>query len=383
MKLLIIDNKYQSNNIGGEDIVYANELKSLQKKLGKENVFSYEVSNDNLSKIRVVFNIWFNKHYYQEVKKIVEENSIELVHIHNFYPLLTPSIFKASKDGGAKVVHTLHNYRLWCISGIFFRDGYGVCEFCTKSKFSLQGILSKCFRKSMIQSVLAQLSFWYYRATKVFDNIDYFFVLTNFQKEKVKNLGIDEKKLILKPNSLNMKFNIQKEKKDYIYVGRLEESKGIYELLKVWDTLDERFVLTIIGGGDIEYELKAKYEKKNIIFKGKCSREETLLAISKSKYLIQPSIWYETFGLTIIEAMSFGVPVIGYQIGTRGDFIQDGVNGFLRGIDNLKDVIGNSYKYECYELLSKNAIETAKLYENKYIIEEQIWIYNKILENEI
>lgn len=383
MKLLVIHNKYQSNNIGGEDIVYKNELESLQKKLEKENIFYYEVSNDDISKLKLIFGIWFSKKYYEEIKKIIEENSIDLVHIHNFYPLLTPSIFKASKDGGAKVVHTLHNYRLWCISGIFYRDGFGVCEFCTKSKFSLQGILSKCFRKSMIQSVLAQLSFWYYRATKVFDNIDYFFVLTNFQKEKVKNLGIDEKKLILKPNSLNMKFNIQKEKKDYIYVGRLEESKGIYELLKVWDTLDERFVLTIIGGGDIEYELKAKYEKKNIIFKGKCSREETLLAISKSKYLIQPSILYETFGLTIIEAMSFGVPVIGFDIGTRGDFIQDGVNGFLSGRDDLKDVIEKSFDYEEYENLSKEAIKTAKMYENDYVMEKQIKIYNDILENKI
>lgn len=51
MKLLIIHNKYQSNNIGGEDIVYQNELWQLQKKLGKENIFSYEVSNDNLSKL--------------------------------------------------------------------------------------------------------------------------------------------------------------------------------------------------------------------------------------------------------------------------------------------------------------------------------------------
>lgn len=383
MKLLIIHNKYQSNNIGGEDIVYKNELESLQKKLGKENVFSYEVSNDNLSKIKLVFNIWFNKHYYQEVKKIVKENNIDLVHIHNFYPLLTPSIFKASKDAGAKVVHTLHNYRLWCISGIFYRDGHGMCELCIKNKFSLQGIFSRCFRKSMIQSVLAQFSFWYYRSTKVFDNIDYFFVLTNFQKEKIKALGIDEKRIILKPNSLEMTFDIVKEKKDYIYVGRLEESKGIYELLNVWKKLDERFVLIIIGGGDIEQELREKYSKKNIIFKGKCSREDTLLCVSNSKYLIQSSLLYETFGLTIIEAMSFGVPVIGYDIGTRGDFIQDCVNGFLSGRDNLKDVIGNSYKYECYELLSKNAIETSKLYENEYIIEEQIRIYNKILENEI
>ena len=383
MKLLIIHNKYQSNNIGGEDIVYKNELLSLQKKLGKENVFSYEASNDDISKIKLIFGIWFNKHYYKEVKKIVKENKIDLVHIHNFYPLLTPSVFKASKDAGAKVVHTLHNYRLWCISGIFYRDGYGVCELCTKSKFSLQGIFSKCFRKSMSQSVLAQLSFWYYRATKVFDNIDYFFVLTNFQKEKVKSLGISENKIILKPNSLQMNFNIQKDKKDYIYVGRLEGSKGIYELLKVWDTLDERFVLTIIGGGDIEEELRSKFNKSNIIFKAKCSREETLDCISKAKYLIQPSIWYETFGLTIIEAMSFGVPVIGFDVGTRRDFIEDGVNGFLSSRDNLKEVIEKSFKFEEYDELSKSTIKTAKIYENNFVIDKQIEIYKKILEKKV
>ncbi|DAB34819.1 MAG TPA: glycosyl transferase family 1 [Sulfurospirillum sp. UBA12182] len=383
MKILIIHNRYQSSNIGGEDIVYTNELQSLQKKLGKKNVFSYEVSNDNLSKIKLIFNIWFNKYYYKEVKKIVEENKIDLVHIHNFYPLLTPSIFKASKDGGAKVVHTLHNYRLWCISGIFYRDGFGICELCTKSKFSLQGIFNKCFRKSMIQSVLAQLSFLYYRITKVFDDIDYFFVLTNFQKEKVRNLGINEDKIILKSNSLEMSFEISKEKKNYIYVGRLEESKGVVELLKVWKKLDEKYILTIIGGGDIEQKLREKYSKQNIIFKGKCSREETLKAISISKYLIQPSILYETFGLTIIEAMSFGVPVIGFDIGTRGDFIRDGVNGFLSGRDNLKDIIENSYDYEEYENLSKEAIKTAKIYENEYVIENQIKIYNDILENTI
>ncbi|MCG3710609.1 glycosyltransferase [Aliarcobacter butzleri] len=383
MKLLIIHNKYQSNNIGGEDIVYKNELESLQKRLGKENVFSYEVSNDDISKLKLVFGIWFSKKYYEEVKKIIEENGIDLVHIHNFYPLLTPSIFKASKDAGAKVVHTLHNYRLWCISGIFYRDGFGICELCTKTKFSLQGIFSKCFRKSMIQSILAQLSFWYYRTTKIFDNIDYFFVLTNFQKEKVKSLGIDENRIVLKPNSLNMTFDKNLDKKNYIYVGRLEESKGIYTLLEEWNTLDEEFILTIIGGGEIEEGLKSKYNKSNIIFKGKCSREETLKSISKAKYLIQPSVLYETFGLTIIEAMSFGVPVIGYNIGTRGDFIKDGINGFLTKEIDLKEVIEKSLYYEEYDSLSKNAIETAKLYENEYVIKKQIEIYKKIMENKI
>lgn len=380
MKLLIIHNKYQSNNIGGEDIVYKNELEFLQKKIGNVNVFSYEVSNDNISKFKLLFEIWDSRKHYENIKKIVKENNIDIVHVHNFFPLLTPSSFKGAKDGGAKVVHTLHNYRLWCISGILYRDGYGVCEKCVNNKFSLAGIFNKCYRKSLLQSVVAQMAFWFYKVTRVFENIDYFFVLTNFQKEKVKSLGIEENKIILKPNSLNMTFDKKYDKKNYIYVGRLEESKGIYELLKVWDTLDEdSFVITIIGGGVVEEELRRKYNKINIIFKSKCSREDTLINISKAKYLIQSSLWYETFGLTIIEAMSFGVPVIGFDIGTRKDFIEDGVNGFLSNGEDLKKVIEKSYEFLEYESMSKQAIETAKLYENEYVMDKQIKIYASIL----
>jgi glycosyltransferase involved in cell wall biosynthesis len=230
---------------------------------------------------------------------------------------------------------------------------------------------------------VAQMAFWFYKVTKVFDNINYFFVLTNFQKEKVKSLGIDESKIILKPNSLNMSFVTQNEKQGYIYVGRLEESKGIYELLNVWKQLDERFVLIIIGGGEIEEKLKKEFSNANIIFKGKCSREVTLANIATSRYLIQPSLWYETFGLTIIEAMSFGVPVIGFDIGTRGDFIQDEVNGFLSHLNSLKEVVEKSFNYREYDGLSKNATQTAKLYENEYVIEKQIEIYKNILESKV
>ncbi|KAF3981210.1 MAG: glycosyltransferase family 4 protein [Methylococcales symbiont of Hymedesmia sp. n. MRB-2018] len=383
MKLLIIHNKYQSNNIGGENIVYKNELESLQSKLGKENVFSFEVSNDDISKYRLIFNIWFSFKYYKKVKEIIKNNNVDIVHIHNFYPLLTPSIFKASKDAGAKVVHTLHNYRLWCVSGIFYRDGYGICELCTKNKFSLQGILNKCYRKSLVQSILAQASFWFYRATKVFDNIDYFFVLTDFQKEKVKSLGINEKRLILKANSLKMPSYIVSKRENYVYVGKLEESKGIYKLLKIWEQLDKKYVLTIIGGGDAEEDLKAKYTQTNIIFKGKCSREKTLKNISQSKYLIQPSIWYETFGLTIIEAMSYGVPVIGFDVGTRADFIEDEFNGFISSEENFENTIIKSFEYNNYEVLSNNAILKAKEFQNDYIIKKQIEIYQNILKDNI
>lgn len=269
------------------------------------------------------------------------------------------------------------------MSGIFYRDGYGICELCTKNKFSLQGILNKCYRESLVQSILAQASFWFYRATKVFDNIDYFFVLTDFQKEKVKSLGINEKRLILKANSLKMPSYIVSKRENYVYVGKLEESKGIYKLLKIWEQLDKKYVLTIIGGGDAEEDLKAKYTQTNIIFKGKCSREKTLKNISQSKYLIQPSIWYETFGLTIIEAMSYGVPVIGFDVGTRADFIEDEFNGFISSEENFENTIIKSFEYNNYEVLSNNAILKAKEFQNDYIIKKQIEIYQNILKDNI
>lgn len=384
MKLLIVHNIYQTNNIGGEDFVYKNELRLLQNRLGDNNVLFYEVSNSEINKVKLLFDIWFSFKHYRRIQKIIKEHSIDIVHVHNFFPLLTPGVFKAAKNSGAKVIHTMHNYRLWCIAGIFYRDGHGICEKCVEKNFSFSGIFNKCYRHSLIQSAVAQMAFWFYRVTKAFAQIDYFFVLTDFQKEKVKSLGIDESKIILKPNSIS--FNVKSrhdQKKHYLFVGRLEEAKGIDLLLDVWEKLDNRFVLTIIGGGDRENILKRKYAKENIIFRGKCSREETRNSIASSKYLIQPSIWYETFGLTIIEAMSCGVPVIGLDIGTRRDFIQDGFNGFLCDRHHLKSVLEKSYDYPHYEQLSNNARKTAKEYQNEVVLDKQIEIYQKIMENKL
>jgi len=379
MKILLIHNRYTKKSVSGENIVFDNEKKLLKNILGDKNVFVYEVSNDKVSKLELLINLFFSFKHYKNVKNIVKHHNIDLVHVHNFYPILSPSIFKASKVAGAKVIHTLHNYRLWCIAGTLYREGFGICELCIKNKFSLQGVLNKCYRKSLIQSLIAQLSFSFYKSTNIFKNIDYFIVLTNFQKHKVKVLGIDEKKIILKPNTFNIHTNLIKNKEGYIYVGRLEESKGIYILLNVWKQLDENFVLTIVGSGDIEEKLRNEYNYKNIIFKGRCNQEKTSQYIAKSKYLIQPSIWYETFGLTIVEAMGLGIPVIGFNIGTRNDFIVNKKNGFLSTINNFKNIIEKSYNYYDYELLSNNARKNSENFKEEIVISKQIEMYKKII----
>ena len=85
MRILILHNRYKSNNIGGEDVVFDNEVILLKEKLGKSNVFSYEVSNDNINKFKLLFGIWFSIKNYFEVSNIIKKEKIDIVHIHNFF----------------------------------------------------------------------------------------------------------------------------------------------------------------------------------------------------------------------------------------------------------------------------------------------------------
>ena len=378
MNILMIHNRYQSNNIGGEDIVFDNELSSVRRMFGKHNVFFLDVSNDRINRFLLIFTVWHSIKYYYTVKRIVKTNNIQIVHVHNYFPLITPSVFKAAKLSGAKVVHTLHNYRMWCIAGTFYQNGHGICEKCLGKKLPLSGIINKCYRHSRVQSIVATLAFAYYRRSKAYSYVDYFFALTKFQMHKLNDIGIHRDKIIYKPNSLTSHVSSNNKRSGYIFVGRLEESKGITVLLDSWLNLDTKYKLCVVGDGYLRNYLIDKYASRNITFTGILDRDETLHRISKSKYLIQPSIWYETFGLTMLEAMSVGVPVIGFNIGTRQEFIIDGYNGFICDKDKLIDVIKKSFSYSNYDALSNNAAMFASTYSHERISAMQEGLYRNM-----
>ncbi len=381
MKVLLIHNHYSVN--GGEDIVYFNELNALKKILKDENVYEYRVSNNDKSKFEIITNIFFSKPIYREVYALVKKNNIQIVHVHNFFPILTGSVFKAAKDAGAKVVHTLHNYRWWCICGDFYRASSGICTLCTQKKTFLSGIKYKCYRKSYLQSIIAQLAFWYYKKSNVFKYIDQFIVLSIFQKNTIIQLGVDESKITLKSNMLKSIQPInQVIKKDYLFVGRLDHTKGIELLLAVWTTLPTHFKLIVAGSGILEQSLREKYiANQQIIFKGELSHQSILTLMSSAKYTIQSSLLYETFGLTIVESMGLGTPVIGFDIGTRPEMIQDGVTGFICSPEKLATTLLYADNYSNYGLLSKNAKQYAEQFSEVNIMQSQLLLYNRLLSN--
>ena len=382
MKLLIVHNLYKSDTIGGEDLVFQRELTWLKERLGDDKVLSYSVSNDHLNKMKLLYTLWGDRTHYQNIYNLVKKEKIDIVHVHNFFPMLSPSVMLAAKKAGAVVVQTLHNFRWWCLSGLFYLEKQGFCQKCLSYQMAWPGVKNRCYRKSLLQSFLAGLAFWWYKRKRVKEAIDYYFVLSKTQVDLLKNGLIPPQKLILKSNAiLETAPPTPKAKKGYLYVGRLEEAKGIKLLLKVWEKLDKEYQLTIIGSGPLEKSLTMQYQKDNIHFLGNCPSDGVIQHMQKAKFLIHPGMAVETFGLTILEAMSHGTPVIGLNIGTRSEWIQDGQNGYLCSPHDLGETIQKSAHCDNYEQMVAHAYHCAKPYFLNEVMNKQLTIYEKILNH--
>lgn len=381
MKILVVHNGYKTNNIGGEDIAVKKEIAALRQ-YSHHPTHEYFVSNDDIRLPTLATRIWGNQTHAHQIKKLVAQEGIDIVHVHNFFPVLTPLVFRAAKEAGAKVVHTLHNYRWWCLSGTLFRNNQA-CEQCLRKKIALSGITNGCYRNSVVQSAVAGSAFAWYQYQHFLDDIDLFFVLSEFAQDKLSGL-LPKEKLKIKPNLVDISTDHVvpvENKKEYLYVGRLEQAKGIELLLSVWRTLPNELHLNVIGAGVDEQRLREQYACSNIHFLGKQSHEDTLTAMAQARYLIHPSLAYETFGLTLLEAMSMGTPVIALDVGPRKELVFNNQNGFLTTPEYLKETILTSAQTHAYENLSHNARAFSQNFSAKVVVAKQIRFYQEIAFN--
>lgn len=334
LKILIVHNYYQIP--GGEDTVVANELKMLEDH-GHE-VFFYSRHNSELKelskieKLLLPISTVFNFRTYWEIKRIIKEREVDIVHVHNTLNLISPSVYYAAFVCGVPVVQTIHNFRLLCPGATFFRNG-AVCEECL-NKGLLCAVKHKCYRESRVQTLACVISIWLHRAIRTYRKLNYI-CLTEFNKEKLLKLKqIKEKKIFIKPNFVQGATEIipyEKRNDQFIYVGRLEEIKGIEVLLGAWKELgSEAGELLICGIGPLENWVR-DYIELNKLSKvkllGFVPNEEVRKLIGRSKALILPTQVYEGFPMTIAEAYAMGTPVIGSDIGNTGSLIEQGKSG--------------------------------------------------------
>ena len=338
MKILIIHNHYLER--GGEDEVVDAEIELLREH-GHE-VILYEKSNKYIEKLSFIkkfififFELNFSKIVYKEIKEIVKKHKPDVAHIHNIFFRITPSVYFALKQSNVPVVQSLHNYRLFCLRGTFYKDGL-VCEKCSGRRL-FKGVINLCWRNSRVSSFfLARLL---YKKINFLKNVDSFIVTSKFSKDKFVQLGLESSKLYLKTNFLSIGSEAEDQNHNYaLFLGRLVDYKGLETLMAAFDNIKE-YNLKIIGDGPLRDKVvDFALSHKNVEYLGRIDREFVLTAIKNSSFLIFPSECYENMPLVIMESFSFSKPVLASNLGAIREFVIDGVNGVLFEPGNAVDL---------------------------------------------
>jgi glycosyltransferase involved in cell wall biosynthesis len=335
MKILLIHNFYQIS--GGEDSVFKNEKELLQA--NGVDVDTYTVHNDSinssLSKILIIFSSVFNVAMFFRFYKYLSESKPDIVHVHNFFPIISPSIFWVCKMKNIPVVHTLHNFRIVCPTATLMFDGKVTERSITHN--SWWAIKKAVYKNSAVgtASLAAMIEFnkrigtWNRAVTKLI-------ALTDFAKQKYIEAGIIEKNIIVKPNFVNdsMQPNFYKEKYA-IFVGRISEEKGIENLLKTWEEID--YPLIVIGDGPLR-EILLKNSNSDVIYKGKLNKKQVLKLVSNAKFLIMASTWYEGLPMVLVEALSVATPCIVPRLGGMASVVKDDICGLCYQPNNVEDM---------------------------------------------
>ncbi len=328
MRILTVHNYYQIR--GGEDECYEAEI-NLLREMGQQ-VEVYTEANErvaSLSNLGLAAKTIWSQEGHQIVSRHLIDHAYNVIHVHNLFPLISPSIYYAAKAKQVPVVQTLHNYRLLCPNALFFRDGQ-VCESCIGKLVPYPGILHSCYRESQAASAGVAAMLTFHRALRTWTKmVDTYIALTEFARQKFIEGGLPAEKIVVKPNFVHPDPGVGSGQGGYaLYVGRLSVEKGLDTLLVAWEHLKQPIPLKIVGDGPLaDQVIEATKRLPHVTWLGRKPMPEVHALMGEAMFLIFPSKWYETFGRVAVEAFAKGTPVIAANIGAIAELVDAGRTG--------------------------------------------------------
>ncbi len=368
-RIVLVHNFYQIG--GGEHTVFRNEKQLLEE--NGHYVVPYTRTNDELKKsvwkkILLPFSTCFSWRTYREIKRLIKEERISVVHCHNTFPLISPAVYYACFRMHVPVLQTVHNFRLVCPGGTCFRNG-AVCEECLKKKSLLPALRYGCYRKSRLGTAVVVGMLWVHRKLGAYRKLNYIFLTPFYAKKIAPLLNVPENRIFIKPNfCLSGGIPAPADEVDlhkFVYVGRLDDYKGIYLLAQLWLTLPKEFILKIYGSGAMETKLAAiAAQHGNIELCGFQDQNVVREDLRTACALVFPSIGYESFGLSVIESFSLGVPVLMNENESLGFVEENGTTGYRFSVNDPAS-LAEAIQYICKKMatLKQNCLEA---YEKRY-----------------
>jgi glycosyltransferase involved in cell wall biosynthesis len=337
--VLLVHNHYVRP--GGEEQAFFSEAQLLTQR-GHE-VIRFEEHNARASDLNTAVlalqTIW-NRQSQRSLSEMIERHRPGVVHFHNTFPLISPSAYYAAKKSRAPVVQTLHNFRLFCLNGLLFREGHP-CEQCLGGGI-FPGVYNRCYRDSLLASSTVAAMIGAHRGLRTWTRaVDLYIAPSQFTRRKAIQGGLPPERVVVKPNFLAEDPGWGKGDEDYVlFAGRLSEEKGVLRLLEAWKRPAMRLPLRICGDGPLA-DLVARSAKENprIHFLGKLERDAVIRQMKGARALILPSECYENSPLVLIEAFAVGLPVIASSHGAMADSVSNGSNGFHFRVTDPEDLV--------------------------------------------
>lgn len=345
MRILILHNHYAL--AGGEDRVVETEHALLT-----EHGHAVELLTVDNSSIRgpraqatAALRAPYSLQARQWVHQAIRGFGPDLVHLHNFFPLLSPSVLDACAHARLPVVHTLHNYRLACPGAYLMRRGQP-CELCL-GRSTLPAVPRRCYRDSALTTMTAVMMIEIHRRLRTWERkVDRFVALTEFSRSIFVRAGLPPSKIRVKPNTISTpdpavtdaSHSPPRQSREALFVGRLSPEKGIETLLRAWKVA--QWELTIIGDGPLA-DLVSRHATKSdgrLRYEGYLRQEDVNRAMGRAALLVMPSECYEGFALTTVEAFANGLPVVASRLGSMAEIVEDGRTGLHFTAGDARDL---------------------------------------------
>ncbi len=326
MRILILHSRYLGP-VSGETMVAEDEAKLLRGAGHQVHMWapSPEVAGPT-GKVRAAVSAVWSTSATARVKRLIRAHRIDVVHVHNLFPALSPAVLRAARSQGAAAVITLHNYRLMCLPATFLRDGK-VCEACL-GRLPWRGVVYRCYRDSRPASAALAASLGVHRSVGTFDRVNRFIAVSRFVRDKHVEAGFPPDRFLVKPN-FSWPATRREGPGDYFLVlGRLHPEKGVATLIEAWAEHGAPGRLVVAGSGTEEPRLRAQASGR-VEFLGEVSPSGVPALVKGARAVFVPSLWYEAAPRGIVEAYAAGVPVVASRVGALPESVEEGVSGFL------------------------------------------------------
>jgi glycosyltransferase involved in cell wall biosynthesis len=370
VRILVVHNRYLYR--GGEAAAYEAECRMLEDRGWIVDRFEEDNRRvEELGRLRTAGRAVWSMESAQAMRQRLCDHRYNLIHVHNFFPLVSPSVHHVAFNAGLPVVQTLHNYRLFCLNPTPYRSGR-VCSDCLGRSVPWPGVMHACYRGDRRASAAVAAMVTAHRMLGTWRRkVNVFIALTDFARQRFIAGGFPADRLMIKPNLVRVGRDSPKRTRDdfVLFVGRLTQAKGVRTLLAAWRGMPEPPPLVIAGDGELASEVADAASSPRIRWLGHRSPAEVHELMASCRLLVVPAESWENGSMVVMEAAASATPTVASDMGAVGEIAGQEIGAVTVPAGDpgaLAEAVGDLYRDR--QRLERLADEARSNYEKRFSV---------------